>query len=231
MTSTSLLTVPSILSEVVTPEAFAQMMAEVDSNEAAYRAMTSKPVVRVSENQLLDLIVQNVSGCTMASIYAVTMPKLTVKHRVNLKPLSDFIVGPLVCLYGWNFPLGAIYERLVNRQREREGLTADFKAGAFANGAEHINKYAIRQKNTGNICLCCASIGDFNKAGDGQYLDGNGNAISAETMAELKVGFMPKEKEGSGRQGTETPVIFKTPAVKNIKYLVMGGVVWEVFHN
>lgn len=141
-----------------------------------------------------------------------TLAKATVKSRMTSEPFAAvFGTSKVWKINSRNVQLRVNYEKSVNGRREKEGLDANFKSQGTYGEVE-------------NDTLVRKSDGSFNvrvyhvKHPDDsvKWVRDDGTELTPDLVARLKAEFLPKPKEGEGKQGLENevqPLDFKPESI------------------
>jgi len=212
----------------------------IKENEALIRSRKTRPVVKVTPNQFVEMIAENAGTSTFVTAYNVTefgfdkskgQRAPVKKHRETGEPTADMVAWPLSKGYTINFNLLADYERIVKKQLEREGKDPesfereehvflrrfDGKKGKF---------FGHHKDDEGRVYLCVTKP---DAIGDPVYMDANGRVVEGDELTDIMVNMLPKRSK-SKKQGTDEEVIFLNPKIENIHFFVMNGVIYEVMH-
>lgn len=163
----------------------------------------------VDRETLLDMLLK-VKGTTFASIKTRTLV------RMSKKAIASCPFGQIAKESTVSVTLGFHYAKSVNRQRDREGLEADFVAEPRAWG-ERISGTPI-VKHNGEFYLECKverSIGH-------QYYDETGNPLSDDDVD----AYLPDR--GASRQGVEREIVIRDYKLDSIRSITLNGTVYAV---
>ena len=152
-------------------------------------------------------LLQAEKGAEFITIVAETKPKV----RKTGNPYKEIVKRSVV-----NGMINYNYEGNVNREREREGLTADFKASAPAWGTRVGNSCIIEHKGKKYIDFRLLNVLDTEYIADGKKVN----------IDDIK-DFLPKRKS-SGRQGVEKEIKVCRYSLDSIKEIRMNGYVYKV---
>lgn len=212
----------------------------ISNNEALIESRKSRPVVKVTPSQFVNMITENAGTSTFVTAYNVTSygfdktkgeRPVVKKHRQTKEPTSDMVQWPIDKGYTINFNLLADYERIVKAQLKREGKDPesferedhsfirrfDDSKGKF---------FGYHKDDASRIYLMVAKP---HSIGNPTYVDANGRIIESEELKDLQENVFPK-KSKSKKQGTDKEVLFLNPKLENIQYFVMNKVIYEILH-
>jgi hypothetical protein len=171
-------------------------------------------MAKVDEIALIEVLVTNLRGAGFVTIGARTKVKLTAEGRTALGEVHKKARN--------NVTLNYVYERSVNRQREREGLPKDFKAeerdwGIPLEGWPLIAHYKkpVRKGEPFEPHLYLHT--KHERSLGYSYEDAQGNPIPNDVVHQ----FLPERHES--RQGVEREVIVRDYDLQNIFELVING--------
>lgn len=205
---------------------------EIRQNNNLLANRLARPTIALTQNQFFKLVCDNMKVSQIVTIYCETSytrgKGLLVKSRLNKElTLEKFfedngIVAPIKKGYSKNFPWGADYASMVNRQAAREGKEQDFESAGYQSGLVTVNKYFCQYKDDPARLYFRANIPPkFPLEGMSVYLDANGKKIEGDILERLKKEFMKLESES--RQENEVKIFHFTPLLCNTKFVVMGG--------
>ena len=118
-----------------------------------------------------------------------------------------------------NGAVGFDYEASVNKQRDRENIEEAFEAKPRAWGQLMEGGKFVEHKGNYYLQLKVENVGQDSV----QYLQ-NGEPINKDLLTE----WLPKKKEGSGRQEVENEVIVRDIKLDSIKSIKFGNEEYEV---
>jgi hypothetical protein len=143
-----------------------------------------------------------IRGATFATITTETEPKLLKTGNT---------LGDVRKVSRVNVCLGFQYEAAVNRQREREGATADFEAASRQWGERVAGTVLVSHKGKTYLET------KVQKSLDHKYLGANGTILPDELIAP----FLPKKSPG--RQDLEKEVMVRDYAIDTIRHIAVAG--------
>ena len=211
----------------------------IAENESLIKSRKTRPVVKVTPSQFVDLVSQNAGTSTFVTAYNVTQfgfdkskgQRLPVKkHRQTGESTANVVSWPIDKGYTINFNLLSDYERIVNAQRAKEGKEGDFKAEShrFIERFDGIKGkfFGHHKDDASRIYLCVTKPQSI---GIPEYLDAKGRKIEGEELKDILDNVLPK-KSKSKKQGVEKEVIHLNPKLENIWYFVMNGTIYQIMH-
>lgn len=181
-------------------------------------------------------------GARIAKIYTRTNPELLKKHRETKEP-CPFVAG-VERRAVRVVQFGTIYGNCVNYQREREHQPLDkcgevehfdpsplWKSKIYPDGAgERDGKYTVRHKGTGRRYFALKAATDekgHTKVVQDFWFDvATGKPISYESVKP----FLKSQSKGSGRQGVEKTIQWRTYEVENV-LAVQSGELYMIQHS
>ena len=171
------------------------------------------PIVQVTPVQLVgELMKMDGTGTSFEG--------MDCKVLVKMRKTGNRWHNRVYKFYSVNTVSNANYTNSVNRQREREGLEADFMALPRTWG-ERIGKSPVIQ-HKGQFYF---SVHINTVTTDVTYQDVDGNDVAKEDFAE----FLPKPS--ASRQGVENEVITRDYKIESILQIRMKGYTYIVKHG
>lgn len=119
----------------------------------------------------------------------------------------------------FNALVGVSYQNVINNQRKREDLEADFESKPIWNGSgEHFGKYLIRHTKTHKLYLALLPTSGTAKV---QYVFKEDKRPLNESELTILEAFT-SERVVSASQGTEKPVFWNIIALENLRQLTFN---------
>jgi len=163
----------------------------------------------------------------IATLVLRTRPQLNNKHRETGELLEARYPGGVERFTARNVVLGASYGRVVNKQREYEGVEGYFTPQELWSGAgEHDTTYTVRHKGTGKRYMVFKphqgkdSFGVWGTLRDRWVCCSTGVEV-VDPSRELS-GWLPRITP-SQSQGVENERVWRTVAVENVLEVHCGG--------
>lgn len=171
---------------------------------------------QITQEQLVNQL-NSYNGVTFVSCSLESPVKMAKGGRAG-RPINEYH-GKITKASYLNGAVGFDYEASVNKQREREGIEETFEAKPRAWGTVMEGGKFVEHNGNYYLQLKVENVGK----GSVQYFN-EGMPIDEEKLAD----WLPKKKEGSGRQEVENEVIIRDIKLSSIKSIKFGGEEYEV---
>lgn len=164
------------------------------------------PAIRqVTPNQIEDIL-REIRGAKAVTITAKTELKMKVSARQAFS-------GPVFKLSRVNGMINWVYENAVNRQREREGVTADFES--------HPRQWGVRLQGTPFVQhndSLYLELKVEKSLEEPTYVDVEGNAVTFDAVQPHLTA-----RSNSSRQGVEKQIILRDYRMDSITSITVNG--------
>jgi hypothetical protein len=169
----------------------------------------------VDEVALVEFLIQNLRGAGFVTIQTQTTPPLTAEGKAALGEVKK--VARVNGVINWQ------YQKAVNRQRSREGKTADFVAmqrkwGERLNGLPFVVHYKAPKSRNDPFEPRLNLEMKVERSLGHEYLDAEGNTIPREQVEQ----FLPAK--GESRQDVDKEIILRDYLVQNITGMKINGI-------
>ena len=169
----------------------------------------------VDEIALTEFLIQNLRGAGFVTIQTQTEPDLTAEGKA--------LFGKVVKLARVNGVINWQYQKAVNRQREREGKTPDFKAlerkwGKRLNGLPFVVHYAAPRRKGDAFEPRMYLEMKVEKSLGHEYYDEQGHWLPKDKVAEYL------RPNGKSRQEVDKEIVLRDYNVQNITGMKINGV-------
>ena len=211
------------------------VQAECLQNERLLHSMQTNEVVKMTRNQFIKFLgeinVYSFGTLHAISEYVPGKNGVTKKSRADKRPAEECFDFPVRKSYNVNFPFGANYGNMVQKQRDREGIEGEFVAEK-PSGMTVVNRYICQGDNNPSQFYLRIPIPAPTKKfafGESVYVDAEGKKLSFEEVKDLKENFLRLESS-SDKQGTDETVGFLCVKIENVLAIAFGGKVYMLLN-
>jgi hypothetical protein len=191
-------------------------------NEAIEVAVIGKPIVKLPKKELIAKVYK-LDRSKIVTVHLRTFPTLLKKNRQTGEP-AKYKTGEVVKLARQNCLVGVNYQNCVNNQLDRENKESNFVAEKAPWGKKVEDtrslEYWVNAQKEFNLYVAF----NVRKVLFSKYVDLQNNEIPKSEL----VDFLPLPKKDSGRQGTDTAILWIKPKVDSIIGIATDNVFYEI---